>query len=226
MIDDLLQKIDDAFAENTLKAYRSDFADFTAWCCAEGLEPWGSTATDWARYIGDREPLISAATLRRRIHSLNSLFHLANQRPHGDSSTVRLALRRMHRRKGRRQKQATPLTRSILNALLAQCDNSLRGRRNRVLLMLGYETMRRRAELVSFRFDHLECLPGGIALPSSFHAQKPINLGKAHSSAYRRCWATPSSPGTSSWGMAISSAVFVTKKCSPRCLAPAASAES
>ena len=76
----------------------------------------------------------------------------------------------MHRRKGRRQKQATPLTRSILKGLLAQCDNSLRGRRNRVLLMLGYETMRRRTELVSFRFDHLERLPGdrfALLLPRS-----------------------------------------------------------
>jgi site-specific recombinase XerD len=81
VIDTLLQHIDGAFAENTLKAYRSDFADFTAWCDAEGLEPWGSTATDWARYIEDREPFLSAATLRRRIHSLNSLFRLANQRP-------------------------------------------------------------------------------------------------------------------------------------------------
>jgi integrase len=170
VIDDLLQEIDGAFAENTLKAYRSDFADFTAWCDAEGLEPWGSTATDWARYIGDREPFLSAATLRRRIHSLNSLFRLANQKPHGDSPAVRLALKRMHRRKGRRQKQATPLTRSILKALLAQCDDGLRGRRNRVLLMLGYETMRRRAELVSFRFDHFERLPGdrfALLLPRS-----------------------------------------------------------
>jgi integrase len=170
VIDTLLQEIDGAFSENTLKAYRSDFADFRAWCDAEGLEPWDSTATDWARYIGDREPFLSAATLRRRIHSLNSLFRLANRRPHGDSPAVRLALRRMHRRKGRRQKQATPLTRSILKALLAQCDDGLRGRRNRVLLMLGYETMRRRAELVSFRFDHFERLPGdrfALLLPRS-----------------------------------------------------------
>ena len=45
MIDDLLQEIDGAFAENTLEAYRSDFADFTAWCDAEGLEPCAAPAS-------------------------------------------------------------------------------------------------------------------------------------------------------------------------------------
>ena len=97
MIDTLLRHVDGDFADNTLRAYRSDFADFTAWCGAEGLEPWGSTAPDWARYIEDREPFLSAATLRRRIHSLNSLFRLANQKPHGDSPAVRLALKRMRK---------------------------------------------------------------------------------------------------------------------------------
>jgi integrase len=39
--------------------------------------------------------------------------------------------------------------------LLAQCDGDIRGLRNRVLLKLGYETMRRRSELCNFRFEDL-----------------------------------------------------------------------
>jgi integrase len=34
--------------------------------------------------------------------------------------------------------------------------------RNKVLLMLGYETMRRRSELCNFRFENLQTLPNGV----------------------------------------------------------------
>ena len=61
----------------------------------------------------------------------------------------------MHRRIGRQQAQATPLTRDVLDKLLAQCDDGIGGLRNKVLLQLGYETMRRRSELCNFRFGDL-----------------------------------------------------------------------
>ena len=61
----------------------------------------------------------------------------------------------MHRKIGRAQQQATPLTKPLLNQLLCNCDNSLRGLRNKVLLRLGYETMRRRSELCAFKFEDI-----------------------------------------------------------------------
>jgi integrase len=62
----------------------------------------------------------------------------------------------MHRRIGRNQKQAPPLTRENLKQLLANCSADLKGLRNKVLLQLGYETMRRRSELCAFEFDDLD----------------------------------------------------------------------
>jgi site-specific recombinase XerD len=32
MIDDILAKFDGAFAENTIRAYRSDFIQYQTWC--------------------------------------------------------------------------------------------------------------------------------------------------------------------------------------------------
>jgi len=40
--------------------------------------------------------------------------------------------------------------------LLANCTSDLRGLRNKVLLQLGYETMRRRSELCAFEFEDLD----------------------------------------------------------------------
>ena len=67
----------------------------------------------------------------------------------------------MHRKIGRTQEQATPLTKSLLNQLLNNCDNSIMGIRNQVLLKLGYETMRRRSELCVFRFVDIDQSPNG-----------------------------------------------------------------
>ena len=159
MIEALFKELDGAFAENTLRAYRADFAHFASWCKARDIDPWESTAVQWADYVAALEPTHAAATIRRRMNSLNSLFKLVERTPHRGSRAVRLALRRMHRRKGRRQRQATPLTMTVLKALLPHCDGTPRGQRDRILLMLGYETMRRRAELVRYRFSNLEVRP-------------------------------------------------------------------
>jgi len=67
----------------------------------------------------------------------------------------------MHRKIGRAQEQATPLSKTLLNQLLNNCDNSIMRIRNQVLLRLGYETMRRRSELCAFKFQDADCAPNG-----------------------------------------------------------------
>jgi integrase len=64
---------------------------------------------------------------------------------------------------GRSQKQALPLTREVLEKLLSVRDDSSRGRRDRLMLRLGYKTMRRRAELCSLKCEDREILPSGKA---------------------------------------------------------------
>lgn len=61
-----------------------------------------------------------SATIRRRINSLGTIFKLSkNPNPTKDPE-VTLALKRMHRKIDRQQKQATPLTKDVLNQLLEQ----------------------------------------------------------------------------------------------------------
>ena len=67
----------------------------------------------------------------------------------------------MHRKIGRAQEQATPLSKTLLNQLLNNCDNSIMRIRNQVLLRLGYETMRHRSELCAFKFQDADCAPNG-----------------------------------------------------------------
>lgn len=161
MIDQLFEKFDGAFAQNTLRAYRADFNHFSDWCKKNKVKLKKTTGEDWKHYIEHCASHLSTATVRRRINSLGTVHRLAGLQEHTRHPEVILALKRMHRQKGRAQKQAVPLTKDILKQLLAVCEDDLRGQRNRVLLTLGYETMRRRSELCAFRFENIQTLPNG-----------------------------------------------------------------
>ena len=159
MIDDIFAKFDGAFAKNTIRAYRSDFTQYQNWCLQNNLEPIPATAETMANYVDYLSQNNKSATIRRRINSLGTVLKLSkNHDPTKDPELI-LALKRMHRKIGRAQEQATPLTKGLLNQLLNNCDNGTMGIRNQVLLRLGYETMRRRSELCAFKFEDIDCAP-------------------------------------------------------------------
>ena len=108
-----------------------------------------------AIYVDYLSNINKSATIRRRINSLGTILTLSKNHNPTKEPEVVLALKRMHRKIGRAQEQAAPLNKTLLNQLLDNCDNSIRGIRNQVLLRLGYETMRRRSELCVFRFEDI-----------------------------------------------------------------------
>ena len=137
MIDDILAKFDGAFAKNTIRAYRSDFIQYQTWCLENSLAPVPATADTMSMYVDYLSGNNKSATIRRRINSLGTVLKLSKNYDPTKQPEVILALKRMHRKIGRAQQQATPLTKPLLNQLLSDCDNSLRGLRNQVLLRLG-----------------------------------------------------------------------------------------
>jgi integrase len=161
MIDDIFAKFDGAFAKNTIRAYRSDFAQYQNWCLQNNLEPIPATADTMATYVDYLSVTNKSSTIRRRINSLGTVLKLSKNHDPTKDPEVILALKRMHRKIGRAQEQATPLTKGLLSQLLNNCDNRTMGIRNQVLLRLGYETMRRRSELCAFKFEDVDCAPNG-----------------------------------------------------------------
>jgi integrase len=155
MIDDILAKFDGAFAKNTIRAYRSDFIQYQTWCSHNNIDSIPATAEAMAQYVDYLATIRKSATIRRRINSLGTVLKLSKHYNPTNQPEVILAIKRMHRKIGRAQQQATPLTKPLLNQLLSNCDNNVRGIRNQVLLRLGYETMRRRSELCAFKFEDI-----------------------------------------------------------------------
>ncbi|MDA8893880.1 tyrosine-type recombinase/integrase [Amylibacter sp.] len=132
-----------------------------------------------AMYVDYLSENNKSATIRRRINSLGTILKLSKNFDPTKDPEVILALKRMHRKIGRAQQQATPLTKPLLNQLLSNCDNSVRGLRNQVLLRLGYETMRRRSELCTFKFEDICQAPSGKpAIKLNFSKTDQFGTGK------------------------------------------------
>jgi site-specific recombinase XerD len=179
MIDDILAKFDGAFAENTIRAYRSDFIQYETWCSHNNIDPIPATADAMAKYVDYLATVKKSATIRRRINSLGTVLKLSKHYNPTNQPEVILAIKRMHRKIGRAQQQANPLTKPLINQLLSTCDDSLRGLRNQVLLRLGYETMRRRSELCSFKFEDICHAPNGKpAIRLNFSKTDQFGTGK------------------------------------------------
>ena len=179
MIDDIFAKFDGAFAKNTIRAYRSDFTQYQNWCLQNNQEPIPATAENMAKYVDYLSENNKSATIRRRINSLGTVLKLSKNHDPTKDPEVILALKRMHRKIGRAQEQATPLTKTLLYQLVNNCDSSTMDIRNQVLLRLGYETMRRRSVLCASKFgDVSHALSGKPIIRLNFSKTDQFGTGK------------------------------------------------
>lgn len=158
MIQELFTEYDGAYADNTKRAYRADFQHYEQWCLDQNIDPFHATDETLSRYVSDLRGHVKPACISRKIHCLSCLFNLLDLPNPTKGKKVKLALKIIYRQEGRAQKQATPLRLDVLQCLQQACGSNLAGDRDRLLLQLGYETMRRRSELVSFRFEHVQSL--------------------------------------------------------------------
>ena len=158
---DFFKTLEGAYAPNTIKAYQTDFTHYQRWCQKNHHKPENVCATVFVQYLDEMSRALTSATIQRRVASLSQIFKLSSTPNITREPEVLLALKKINRRLGRSQKQATPLTLKVMRKLQAICDNGIVGLRNRLLLQLGYESMRRRSEICEFRFDDVKTLPNG-----------------------------------------------------------------
>ena len=155
MITHLLNKMEGAYAENTIKAYRTDFEVFANWCNSNDLCPLPAEPETICDFITFDMQTSTASTIRRRMASIRRIHKLARANDPTKDEDVFLGLRRMHRKKGRWQRQAFAMTQEIRDQLIAITDNSLKGYRDRALLLFAYDSMRRRSELCACQWTDI-----------------------------------------------------------------------
>jgi len=155
MIDQILKMLEGAYAENTLRAYASDMRVFAAFVAPRGLSlPVSSElVADYIAALAEQRK--SFATIKRHLATLSAMHRFGAFEDPTKAIVVKLALRRAGRQLGSAQRQVAPINRPLLDRMLATCEDSLIDARDRALLLLAYETARRRSELVAFSVEDL-----------------------------------------------------------------------
>lgn len=163
-------------APNTLRGYRSDWKEFTAWCAHAGRDPLPAAADTISTYlVALAEARAKVGTISRRLSSIR-FAHATRDLP-DPTSTARVAavwegIRRTH---GAPPEQAAPLMPPQLLQVLDACprtrtwktrpdETDLAGLRDRALLLVGFWSALRRAELAALTLDQVAEHPGGRVL--------------------------------------------------------------
>jgi integrase len=145
-----------AFATNTLRAWKADWAVFTESCRAHRLESMPASAKTVRDFVfeclsKDKKP----ATIRRYVSTIGRAHRASGVLDPTASEEVKLALKEMGRSAPARQRQARGLTWAEIELFLTVEPRNLRDIRDRALVCLAYDSMCRREELVSLRVEDI-----------------------------------------------------------------------
>ena len=141
-----------AFSSNTERALKSDLAIYAEWCAERGMTALPAGPQTVAAFVDAMAEEKAPATVRRYVTSLVIAHRALGLEKTLKSPPVQLALKRMHRRKGRRQDQATGLTWPL---------------RQRLLEAAGEQTDRRPQPRTARRRLRRHATQDGTGLPAS-----------------------------------------------------------
>jgi len=151
-------------AENTLKAYRNDWSDFAAWCEQHGADPLPASPQTVGLYLTDRAASLKPATLQRRLTSISQAHRVAGERLDTGHPAIRdvwAGIRRVH---GTAQNAKAPTVTADIRAMIEAAPDSLRGARDRALLLVGFAGAFRRSELVGIDVADVETTREGLVI--------------------------------------------------------------
>lgn len=155
--------IGQAKAANTIKAYRSDWNHFVAWCQDQGLDSLPATPQTVALYLTAlAEAGRKASTLQRRLSSISQAHQAAGYPSPTHDIQVRTVWAGIRRVRGTKQEQVAPIVTEDLRAMIDALPDNLSGLRDRALLLVGFICALRRSELVSLDVEDLRPTPEGL----------------------------------------------------------------
>jgi len=147
-----LQKIEGAYANSTIRAYKADFGKFIEFCEERNQGALPALPSSIANFITElSNDKRSSAGIRRALCGISTIHKLNRLEDPTKDPDVTIEMRRMHRKLGRSSHQAGSVNADTLDKLLLATDDSIRGIRDRALLLVAYDTLCRRSELVSLQ---------------------------------------------------------------------------
>lgn len=164
-----LDRLDRSIPDNTKTAYRRQARDFVTWCEERGRDTLPASAQTLADYVShlcdqDKAP----STIEQAIATIRVAHREAG---HDGQPDTRAALRvlKTHKRDraeaGKRKRKAPPVTLNVLRAMVDAADpGTFAGRRDRVMLILGFAMMARRSELAALQIEDVNFTDDGLTV--------------------------------------------------------------
>lgn len=137
-------------AANTRKAYRSDWEDFSKWCASNGVQALPADPEVVCAYISALvESGRKHSTISRRVASISKAHQAAGFDSPTRNTFVRDTLKGIARTVGTAKKQAVPLRFADIRRIVYTLPDTLQGKRDKALLLVGYLMAGRRSEVVA-----------------------------------------------------------------------------
>ena len=167
--EETLLNLQSSKANNTVRAYKSDFNDFGVFCAQNGFKSLPSEPNIVSLYLthlSTKDAKIS--TLKRRLVSIGVVHKLKGHYLDTKHPSIIENIMGIKRRKGSIQNAKKPILinslKLLINAIDKQNNQEIKKFRDRSIILIGFSGGFRRNEIVSLDYDDLDFVPEGVKI--------------------------------------------------------------
>jgi len=167
--EETLLNLQNSKANNTVRAYKSDFNNFGLFCAQNGFKSLPSEPKIVSLYITHLSSKgIKMSTLKRRIVSIGVIHKLKGHYLDTKHPVIIENIMGIERRKGSIQKGKKPLLinnlKKIINVIDEYNTENIKKFRDRSIILMGFSGGFRRNEIVSLDYDDLDFVTEGLKI--------------------------------------------------------------
>ena len=184
--EETLLNLQNSKANNTVRAYKSDFNDFGIFCAQNGFKSLPSDpkiVSLYLTYLSTKNAKMS--TLKRRLVSIGVIHKLKGLYLDTKHPAIIENIMGIKRRKGSIQKAKKPILinnlKKIINVIDQEKKEEIKKLRDRSIILIGFSGGFRRNEIVSIDYDDLDFVPEGLKI--SIRRSKTDQFGEGFTKA-------------------------------------------
>ena len=156
-------------ANNTIRAYKSDFNDFSLFCTHNGFNPLPTNPKIVSLYLTNLSKNdVKMSTLKRRLVSIGVIHKLKGHYLDTKHPTIIENIMGIKRRKGSIQRGKKPLLINNLKHIINVIDElnieEIKKLRDRSIILVGFSGGFRRNEIVSLDYEDLDFVQEGLKI--------------------------------------------------------------
>ena len=167
--DETINNLKSSKSANTLRAYKSDFRDFSLFCIKHGLESMPSNPNIVSIYLTNlSKSEVKISTLRRRLVSIGVVHKLKGHYLDTKHPIIIENLLGIKRAKGSIQRGKKPILINHLQKIIEVINNDIspeiKKLRDKSLILIGFSGGFRRSEITSLDYEDLEFVEEGLKI--------------------------------------------------------------